>query len=265
MKGTFGHHCLSKYNICGVSIIVVGVAQSCELACREHMNVVFIGHVDAGKSTTGGQILYLTVPHTSSAPLQTLRLLSANARSQIAMSGRGSLFTQSYLAQDASNCQGENEVGILDNLADIGRLFCRAMWMRGRSRSMKSKPTCILMTELKTVILLQRSLSELHSYLTLGGTLKFQATIVTHLLSDTNPKRYSFQHTAAADAAADVLGDPNSQEQLWCLGNQLRSISLLLVHDAEGPQGWVVRVLYSQGSKREESGVVVHGVHHGHQ
>ena len=25
------------------------------------MNVVFIGHVDAGKSTTGGQILYLTV------------------------------------------------------------------------------------------------------------------------------------------------------------------------------------------------------------
>ncbi|KAK9905118.1 hypothetical protein WJX75_009979 [Coccomyxa subellipsoidea] len=27
---------------------------------REHMNIVFIGHVDAGKSTTGGQILYLT-------------------------------------------------------------------------------------------------------------------------------------------------------------------------------------------------------------
>lgn len=27
---------------------------------REHLNVVFIGHVDAGKSTTGGQILYLT-------------------------------------------------------------------------------------------------------------------------------------------------------------------------------------------------------------
>jgi len=33
----------------------------CDLGCREHMNVVFIGHVDAGKSTTGGQILYLTV------------------------------------------------------------------------------------------------------------------------------------------------------------------------------------------------------------
>ena len=28
---------------------------------RDNMNVVFIGHVDAGKSTTGGQILYLTV------------------------------------------------------------------------------------------------------------------------------------------------------------------------------------------------------------
>jgi len=27
---------------------------------REHMNIVFIGHVDAGKSTTGGQILLLT-------------------------------------------------------------------------------------------------------------------------------------------------------------------------------------------------------------
>ena len=31
------------------------------LICREHLNIVFIGHVDAGKSTTGGQILYLTV------------------------------------------------------------------------------------------------------------------------------------------------------------------------------------------------------------
>jgi Elongation factor Tu GTP binding domain len=28
--------------------------------CREHVNVVFIGHVDAGKSTIGGQILFLT-------------------------------------------------------------------------------------------------------------------------------------------------------------------------------------------------------------
>ena len=27
---------------------------------KEHLNVVFIGHVDAGKSTIGGQLLYLT-------------------------------------------------------------------------------------------------------------------------------------------------------------------------------------------------------------
>lgn len=29
--------------------------------CRDHLNVVFIGHIDAGKSTLAGQILYLTV------------------------------------------------------------------------------------------------------------------------------------------------------------------------------------------------------------
>ena len=29
-------------------------------ACSEHVNLVFIGHVDAGKSTIGGQILFLT-------------------------------------------------------------------------------------------------------------------------------------------------------------------------------------------------------------
>lgn len=33
----------------------------CADSCREHLNIVFIGHVDAGKSTIGGQILYLTV------------------------------------------------------------------------------------------------------------------------------------------------------------------------------------------------------------
>ena len=27
---------------------------------KEHLNVVFVGHVDAGKSTLGGQIMYLT-------------------------------------------------------------------------------------------------------------------------------------------------------------------------------------------------------------
>lgn len=31
-----------------------------EVEVKPHMNVVFIGHVDAGKSTTGGQILYLS-------------------------------------------------------------------------------------------------------------------------------------------------------------------------------------------------------------
>ena len=31
-----------------------------EASKKEHLNVVFIGHVDAGKSTIGGQLLYLT-------------------------------------------------------------------------------------------------------------------------------------------------------------------------------------------------------------
>jgi len=30
------------------------------LSASEHVNLVFIGHVDAGKSTIGGQILFLT-------------------------------------------------------------------------------------------------------------------------------------------------------------------------------------------------------------
>ena len=37
------------------------LSQLIHFLCREHMNVVFIGHVDAGKSTTCGQILLLTV------------------------------------------------------------------------------------------------------------------------------------------------------------------------------------------------------------
>ena len=28
---------------------------------RDHLNIVFIGHIDAGKSTLAGQILFLTV------------------------------------------------------------------------------------------------------------------------------------------------------------------------------------------------------------
>ncbi|KAL5079512.1 hypothetical protein RYX36_007933 [Vicia faba] len=31
-----------------------------KMAVKRHLNVVFIGHVDAGKSTTGGQILFLS-------------------------------------------------------------------------------------------------------------------------------------------------------------------------------------------------------------
>lgn len=30
--------------------------QGVVLYCREHLNIVFIGHVDAGKSTTAGQV-----------------------------------------------------------------------------------------------------------------------------------------------------------------------------------------------------------------
>ncbi len=30
------------------------------LSKKDHLNIVFIGHVDAGKSTIGGQLLYLT-------------------------------------------------------------------------------------------------------------------------------------------------------------------------------------------------------------
>lgn len=37
-----------------------GTRNCTRLHISEHLNVVFIGHVDAGKSTTGGQILYLT-------------------------------------------------------------------------------------------------------------------------------------------------------------------------------------------------------------
>lgn len=38
---------------------------------REHLNIVFIGHVDAGKSTLGGQILYRTVGGGSAYMLVT--------------------------------------------------------------------------------------------------------------------------------------------------------------------------------------------------
>ena len=49
------------------SRITVCILRSSHAACllppaphSEHLNIVFIGHVDAGKSTTAGQILFLT-------------------------------------------------------------------------------------------------------------------------------------------------------------------------------------------------------------
>lgn len=52
-------HC--HRHVCMTVTAVFLLADSRVLICREHLNIVFIGHVDAGKSTTGGQILYLTV------------------------------------------------------------------------------------------------------------------------------------------------------------------------------------------------------------
>ena len=42
------------------------------------MNVVFIGHVDAGKSTTGGQILYLTVRCSLTLSLSLYNIVTAH-------------------------------------------------------------------------------------------------------------------------------------------------------------------------------------------
>lgn len=39
---------------------VVDIGELVDEDPREHLNLVFIGHVDAGKSTMSGQILYLT-------------------------------------------------------------------------------------------------------------------------------------------------------------------------------------------------------------
>ena len=50
---------------------------------REHMNVVFIGHVDAGKSTTCGQILLLTVLPCAAAPMLQLCLRRALMRCRV--------------------------------------------------------------------------------------------------------------------------------------------------------------------------------------
>jgi peptide chain release factor subunit 3 len=36
------------------------IADLCPHSAKEHLNIVFIGHVDAGKSTMGGNLLYIT-------------------------------------------------------------------------------------------------------------------------------------------------------------------------------------------------------------
>ena len=41
-------------------LLMEELANSKDVDNREHLNLVFIGHVDAGKSTIGGQILYLS-------------------------------------------------------------------------------------------------------------------------------------------------------------------------------------------------------------
>jgi len=45
--------------------VVVGVVTNVSILSdqqdrKEHLNIVLIGHVDAGKSTIGGQLMYLT-------------------------------------------------------------------------------------------------------------------------------------------------------------------------------------------------------------
>jgi hypothetical protein len=56
--------CFQYYTLCRcmpcLSCAVVDVGELVDEDPREHLNLVFIGHVDAGKSTMSGQILYLT-------------------------------------------------------------------------------------------------------------------------------------------------------------------------------------------------------------
>ena len=51
----------AQHTLLSTSCLGSRASESDAGGCREHMNIVFIGHVDAGKSTIGGQILYLTV------------------------------------------------------------------------------------------------------------------------------------------------------------------------------------------------------------
>jgi peptide chain release factor subunit 3 len=60
---------------------------------RSHLNIVFIGHVDAGKSTLGGQILFLTVGVGRRWAALGGALQVAAAAAAVAGAGAGELFS----------------------------------------------------------------------------------------------------------------------------------------------------------------------------
>ena len=76
------------HNVCMIITVTLLVANSRVLICREHLNIVFIGHVDAGKSTTGGQILYLTVSVIHHLHQACRGLVLQHEQSQACMSGK---------------------------------------------------------------------------------------------------------------------------------------------------------------------------------
>ena len=78
----------SHDDACMVITATVMFANVRVLICREHLNIVFIGHVDAGKSTTGGQILYLTVSVIHHLHHACRGLVLQHEQSQACMSGK---------------------------------------------------------------------------------------------------------------------------------------------------------------------------------
>lgn len=82
------------------------------------MNIVFIGHVDAGKSTTGGQILYLTVSFMPS-------LTSSGSYICVCCHCIGRFVNLSHLSPTCVSLQ-----------CPLAR---REEWMSGQSRSTKSE------------------------------------------------------------------------------------------------------------------------------